>query len=175
MNRKKGANGKNNANATSQDFYKYYLNTEKKPIPYSILKDLYKDLMSGLMELVLEGEDVIIPNLGTFSVRSYKPKQFDKNGNFIKPAIDFGRCWKYWRTKYPNLTDDEIVKLDNKPLLRYENRHSKGLKNMFYWDHSTMPIKGKQVYIFKPATQYNRKLSKIVKADTDIMFQSISI
>jgi len=175
MNRKKGASGKNNADITSQDFYRYYLNTEKKPIPYSILKDLYKDMMSGLMDLVLEGEEVVIPHLGTFSVRSYKPKQFDSNGNFIKPPIDFGRCWPYWRSKYPGLTDEEIAAIENKPVLRYENRHSKGLRYMFYWNHKTMPIRGKQVYIFKAATQYNRRLSKIVKSDTDILFQSLTL
>lgn len=175
MNRKKGAQGKNNANVTSQDFYRFYYDNESKPIPYSIVKNLYKDLMAGVMDIVLEGEDAVIPNLGTFSVRSYKPKQFDKNGNFIKPSIDFGRSWKYWRKIYPGKTDEEIAELNDKPVLRYENRHSKGLKYMFYWDHSTLAIRGKQVYSFKPATQYNRKLSKIVKSDTEVSFQSITL
>ena len=175
MNRKKGAVGKNNADVTSQDFYRFYYDFESKPIPYTIVKSLYKDLMAGIMDLMLEGDEPVVPNLGTFSIRSYKPKQFDKKGNFIKPAIDFGRCWVYWREKYPNLTDEEIADVGNKPVLRYENRHSKGLKYMFYWDHSTLPIRGKQVYSFKPATQYNRKLSKIVKSDTDVLFQSISL
>ena len=175
MNRKKGAQGKNNANVTSQDFYRFYYDNERKPIPYSIVKDLYKDLMAGIMGLMLEGEDAVVPNLGTFSIRSYKPKQFSKNGNFIKPAIDFGRSWEYWRKLHPGKSDQEIANIDNKPVLRYENRHSKGLKYMFYWDHSTLAIRGKQVYAFKPATQYNRKLSKIIKGDTKVLFQSIAL
>ena len=173
MNRSKGATGKYNADVTSQNFYRYYLDEESKPIPYSILKDIYKDLLSGLVDIMLNGEDVVIPNLGTFSVRMYKPKMFDKDGNFIKPAIDFGKSWEYWRSLYPDKTDDEIVKIKDKPLLRFENRHSKGYKYLFYWDHSTLAIPGKQVYNFKIATQYNKRLGKLVKSDTDIMFQTL--
>jgi len=175
MNRKKGAQGKNNANVRSQDFYRFYYDHERKPIPYSKLKNLYKDLMSGVMQIMLDGDEAVIPNLGSFSIRSYKPKKFDKNGNFLKPAIDFGRSWEYWRKLYPDKTDQEITKVKSKPVLRYENRHSKGLKYMFYWDHSTLAIRGKQVYNFKPATQYNRKLSKIVKSDTEVSFESITL
>lgn len=175
MNRKKGAQGKNNANVTSQDFYRFYYDNQRKPIPYSKVKNLYKDLMAGIMEVMLEGDDAVIPNLGTFSIKSYKPKKFDKDGNFLKPSIDFGRSWKYWRKIYPGKTDEEIAELDNKPVLRYENKHSKGLKYMFYWDHSTLAIRGKQVYSFKSATQYNRKLSRVIKSDTEVSFQSITL
>lgn len=174
MNRKKGATGKNNADVTSQDFYRHYYDTEKKPIPYSALKDLYKELMEGHNELMLNGESVLIPNLGTFSIKTYKPKMFDKDGNFIKPPVDFGRTWKYWRSIYKDMTDEEIENIENKVVLRYENKHSKGYKYTFYWDHSKHPIPGKQVYRFKPTTKYKRKLAQVLKSDSTICFELIN-
>ena len=87
--------------------------------------------MHGISLLMLEGEEVSIPNLGKFSIKAFMPKRFDKNGEFIKPPVDFGRTWKYWRKIYPGKTDEEITNIDAKPLLRYENRHSKGYQYKF--------------------------------------------
>jgi len=173
MNRKSGSTGKYNADLASQNFYRYYFDNCSKPIPYSVLKDLYKDLMEGLALLMLEGEEIRIPNLGKFSIKAYKPKRFTKNGELIKPPVDFGRTWKYWREKYPDKTDDEIVQIKDKILLRYENRHSKGYQYKFVWDHSEFAIPGKKVYVYKPASQYKRALAKLIKSDTNIIFESL--
>ena len=173
MNRKQGSKGKYNADIATQDFYRFYYDNCSKPIPYSIAKDLYKDLMHGLSSLMLEGEEISIPSLGKFSIKAYMPKRFDKDGNFIKPPIDFGRSWEYWRKKYPGKTDEEIVEIKDKPVLRYENRHSKGYQYKFVWDKSDLAIPGKRVYKFKPASMYKRKLAKLIKSNTDVIFESL--
>lgn len=173
MNRSEGAKGKYNADVASQNFYRYYLDNTSKPIPYSILIDIYKDLMHGLSMLMLEGEEVWIPHLGTFSIKAFMPKRFDKEGNFIKPPVDFGRTWEYWRKIYPGKTDEEITNIEGKIVLRYENRHSKGYQYKFIWDKQEVALPGKGVYKFKPASQYKRKLAKVVKSDTDIIFETL--
>ena len=48
--------------------------------------------------------------------RSLITLQYDKDGNFIKPAIDFGRSWEYWRKIYPGKTDEEITTIKDKPV-----------------------------------------------------------
>ena len=173
MNRKSGSTGKYNADVATQNFYRFYYDNCSKPITYTVVKDLYKELMHETSLLMVHGEEVYIPNLGKFSIKAYMPKRFDKDGNFIKPPIDFGRTWKYWKKLYPGLNEYEIVALDDKPVLRYENRHSKGYQYKFIWDNSNLAIPGKRVYNFKPATQYKRKLAQLIKSGADVIFESL--
>jgi hypothetical protein len=171
MNRSKGSTGKNNADLASQDFYKFYTAAVKKPIPYSILKDLYKELFKELSTLIINGEEIEIPNIGFFSVRSFMPTRF-KEDKFVKPPVDFKRSWEYWRKIYPGKTDEEIKLIKNKPVLRYENRHSKGLAFRFYWNTRKLAIIGKNVYNFKATTGNKRALAEVIKTNPDVIFKS---
>ena len=71
--------------------------------------------------------------------------------------------WDYWYKKYPGLTKEEIVNINNKPIIYHDNEHTNGEFYEHYWDNSTINLKYKSFYNFNASRQYSRLIAKVVK------------
>ena len=63
----------------------------------------------------------------------------------------------------PDLSQEEIIKLENKKVIYHQNDHSNGEFYEHYWDKLTNTLKYKSFYVFKPSRQYSRLIAEVVK------------
>jgi len=160
----KRSKGKNNSDINVEDIYKYYKSKVDNPIDIKIFRKFYKEMFSEFSELLLQGKEIKLNNIGEFKIIEYKPKLI-KEGKINTKAIapDWARTKEYWNTLYPGKTLKELKNIENKPIIYHENDHTNGQQYKYYWDKITTELKCKSAYQFKPVRKYKRKLSSILK------------
>lgn len=172
---KKRSSGKVVSTVNHYAFYSYYLkNTLKEArVPRKEFNKFVADLTKSLMNAMIEENlEVRLTGLGKFRIRESNIEYFDKNGEF-KPnnvPVDWGSTWKYWRNKYEGLSDDEILKIPNRTVIRFENDHRKGKIYKFQWDKYTSIAKNKNIYNFRATRLAKEKLGKVLKTNSNIFY-----
>jgi len=155
--------GKNNAGVKKVNFWLHYRRTVKEnTVARKTYDKVVKELFEEFSEIILDAGAIKLVGLGDFSIKGYKPKRLDKNGNIKKKTlrIDWDRTWKLWNDKYPGKTIEEIKKIKDKPLLHHLNMHSDGYVYEVLWEKITSNVKGKSYYKFIPTRKNKRKLAK---------------
>ncbi len=169
----KRGKGKNTGNIKRQDFYKYYQEQlEEKALDKSLYSKVLKDLLSTYgEEIVTKGLELKLNRLGKIRVKSNSLKFFNRKGEKIKSLRpNWKATWDYWHIKYPGLSKNEIVELDNKPIIYHENDHSNQEFYEHHWDKLTVTLKNKNFYNFKPSRKYSRLIAEVVKDPNRITF-----
>lgn len=147
-------------------FYLFYKEHAKEAIlPRSTYNAFVKELLIAYSSNVVEtGLELKVTKVGKLRIRSSHLNFFKKNGErskSLKP--NWHATWEYWHTKYPGLTNDEIVEIKDKKVIFHENDHSDQEFYEHHWDKLTSNVKFKTFYRFKASRQYSRLLAKVVK------------
>jgi len=150
-------------------FYSYYRkNTIHKKLTRTQFDRFMKDILLALTDAMInESLEIKIPYLGQFRIRERPLTLLRKDGtvtNGLRP--DWGKTWEMWRSKHPELTDDEIVKLDNKKVLFHDNEHTQQHYYKIFWNKTRSILKNKNVYSFKPSGILKNKLTTVLQ-DTE--------
>lgn len=149
----------------------YSIFTLKEKIDYETYSRVCKKLNKEFMQLMItENSSITMPYLGKIFLEKYKPKTLKG----IKHHVDYGSTLKLWRSKYGNLTMAEFKKIENKPLLKYENEHSNGFKIKLNWDKTMSDTKGKYGYIFLMTRANKRYLAKLLKEKVVDFYEKIN-
>jgi|TARA_R110000803_G_scaffold34068_1_gene74546 nucleoid DNA-binding protein len=158
--------GKHNSDVTVDDFYKYYASKVHNPVSRKVFGDFYRDMFKEFSQLMLNGKEVKLNNIGGFKVIEYKPKLL-KNGELNKRVLvpNWVKTKEYWAELYPDKSPEELKLIKEKPLVYYENNHTRGQQYKFYWDRINIDLRCKSAYQFKAIRSSNRELSKILKSE----------
>ena len=162
----KRGKGKIAGDIKKDQFYKYYSeNAKEKVVERSVYNKFLRDLLSIFStEIVETGLELKINRVGKLRIRSKEMHFFKKNGERSKSLkVNWAATWKYWETKYPGLTKDQITQETNKTLIYHENDHSNQEYYEHFWDNFTANLKYKSFYTFKASRQYSRLIAQIVK------------
>ena len=141
-----------------RDSYKAFY--KKLDEPKATFKD-YLDIVHGfikfMMKKVMEGEDVVFPRIGTFSIRGKRNQAFIGTDGEIKGLAP---NWK--ETK--ELWDKDIKAKENRLIIYCSNEESNGVTYSFKWDNTTLPLKNKQYYKVRLSRENKREIVKRVKS-----------
>ena len=166
MNSLKRGEGKTKGNIKKKDFYNYYVNNAKeKLVEKSTYNKFLKDLLDAFSKAIVEtGLELKLNKLGKIRVRTKELHFFNKDGKRAKSVrVNWKDTWDYWFKKYPGLTKEEIININNKPIIYHDNEHTNGEFYEHYWDNSTINLKYKSFYNFNASRQYSRLIAKVVK------------
>jgi|JI10StandDraft_1071094.scaffolds.fasta_scaffold96381_3 hypothetical protein len=152
INRTKGSKGLFPRDIGQKEFFKWYINKTKKSIPHSKAKDLIKDLLLGYQEIMKAGDYVYIPNMGFFGITIVKKPAKKNNG------VDWQRSQDLWRDQWPNASVDELLAMENKPLVYFRNKV--GLNNKLFINWWKMR-KRQMHFMFDPTTTLKKELGKL--------------
>lgn len=158
-----------------KDFYNYYKKNTENPISYADFTSLHQEINESIVTSVIEQNYIhTFPcKVGKLRIKKYKAKiKVHDDGTFEWKAlkIDYQKTWKYWREKYPEKTDQEILTIPNKARVYHMNQHTNGYRYKYVWDKSVAIFKGKSVVTFKPVRTVSRALAAWLKS-----IQSINI
>jgi hypothetical protein len=161
----KRGEGKNIANVKKYEFYSHYRKHSKlKKLERTQYSAFVKDLMIAYSTaIVAENMQIKFGKLGYIRVQAKQLNFVKQNGELSKTLkVDWYKTWVYWEKKYEGKTRDEIIEIENKKVLYFENNHTNQEFYKHLWDNTTAIIKFKRFYKFKPSRQYSRLITKIV-------------
>ena len=120
--------GKHNSDVTVDDFYKYYASKVHNPVSRKVFGDFYRDMFKEFSQLMLNGKEVKLNNIGGFKVIEYKPKLL-KNGELNKRVLvpDWVKTKEYWVELYPGKSPEELKLIKELEDIRLFGRHSRAL------------------------------------------------
>lgn len=151
---------------TKYDFFSFY----RKHAQFSMLgRTQYSRFLKELLiaysnAIVAEGLELKLERVGFIRVQAKKLNFFNREGKLQKSLkVDWSATWKYWEEKYPELTKEQIVALENKKVIYHQNDHTNQEFYRHLWDKTTATVKYKRFYKFKASRQYSRLIAKIVK------------
>jgi hypothetical protein len=155
--------GKNNADYTQEDAYKYM--KEHNPdikISYKTYLALCMAFNDFLMQdMMYNTSDIYLPaNLGSIGIRKYDCNpRINSSGTVVmsQTPVDYRATKAYWE-KHPEAREQ-------KKLIRYLNNHTNGYRHRFFWDKITHNFTNKFAYQFVPLRKYSRMLANILKDD----------
>jgi len=162
----KRGKGKINGGIKKDAFFSFYLKNAKEKV---ISRIKYNAFMKELLEqfsdnIVTTGLELKIKQVGKLRVRSQKLNFFKTDGTLSKSLrVDWKKTWDFWLIKYPELTRNEITKINGKTVIYHENEHTDQEFYEHHWDKITASLKFKNFYTFKPSRQYSRLIAKTVK------------
>lgn len=163
----KRGNGKNNASVGLKDLYIEYKSESKKPVEYGIYSEFLKEYNKRMMDaMIFANLEYKLPySLGTIRIQRRKKSPYVKDGKLIKRHLcpDWKKTLDSWREKWPNLTDEEILKIPNKKVLRHHNDHTNGYSVRFLWDKRFSNAIGQSAFVFKANRTIKENLAKYIK------------
>lgn len=167
----KRTKGKHNSDINTSDIYKYYASKVYNPVSRKVFGGFYRDMFAEFSELMLQGKEVKLNNIGHFKIIEFKPKLI-KDGVLNRKVLapNWVKTKAHWAEIYPGKTPEELKLIKDKPLIYHENEHTKGNQYKFYWDKINVELKCKSAYQFKAVRASNRKLSKILKGEDRKIF-----
>lgn len=170
---KKRTKGKHILDVTEYDFYSFYIkNTVKENrLSRKQFNAFIKDLMIALTNAMIdESLEIKIPMLGAFRVRERKLNLLNHNNELAKLKPDWGKTWEYWRSKYSELTDEQIIEIKNKKLIYHDNEHSNQYYYHIIWEKRRCLIANNSLYNFIPNRLLKSKLSNTILDNTKQVF-----
>jgi hypothetical protein len=164
MHRPEGSKGQNNSDLTTQDFYKFYMKQLKKDptrIPRSKMRQVFNDLTKSMMAEVRDGGKIQIHKVGNMYVKLIKVPLMEEGDVNPHLPIDWKTTYEYWEALYPDLTREELKALDNKPLIRHLNSHTKQYVGKYIFARTF--FLEDQSWRFEPSTRQKRALARTIK------------
>ncbi len=153
------------------DFFKFYLKTSDTPIKdakiySSIIKEINESVSNAM---IFNSYEFKIPNL-LFKISIVKKKQkikLDENGNPILKwlPIDYQATKALWKKEYPNLTEEEILKIPDRKRVYLRNKHTSGYIYSFFMDKYRSNCRNKSAYFYEPTRTNVRTLAAYIKSE----------
>lgn len=168
--------GKYNCTTTINDFYSTYKNSVKNPVSKKIYHMFINEYNEKIMySMIHDALEYKMPyRIGYLRVQKKMKKPFILNGKVVTYHMspDWKRTLEYWRKEYQGLSDEEIINIPNKKILRYHNDHTNGYSVRFYWDKRTSNVKWQSAYSFKASRTSKIMLKNyIFKNGVNIFFE----
>ena len=131
--------------------YKLYEQENKNPVDYKTYKDINLKFYDFVFDLLLEGEEVVLPcKMGIFRIVGTKrEKFFDDNGQSILPP-DWVKTKKLWER-------DPEAKA-KKQLVRHINEDTGGISYRLAWVKYQVPLRNKSLVSFRLTRKKKRML-----------------
>lgn len=148
------------ADHTTKDCYSTYCENvnEEMQVDYSTYMAIMKKFNKEVRDKVIYGsEEIKLPcNLGRMRIKKFKIKLHKKN----KLKVNWKKTNAMWER-------DPQTKIDGK-FMYFLNEHRAGYAYRVYWDKNISRVKNHRYYHFKPARQFSRDLSKVLRERLDI-------
>lgn len=152
---------------TLKDSYKEF----KKLYPevsYTTYIDIYTAYLEEVTHQIIEkaADFRLYARIGDIGIRKRKiKKELDEDGNLIykNRPINWGATLKLWEKEYSTTDKVELKKIEGKPLVRYDNKHTAGYTLKVYWDKRTCNIPNHSKYAFRPARGFARTVNKLTR------------
>lgn len=152
------------------DFYKYYTSKTTNPVSKQLFNSIISEINENIGKAVIEeAYEFKFPTLRLYlSVCKKKSKiRLDENGEPILKwlPIDYKATKELWNKLYPDLTEEEIIKIEDRPRVYQRNKHTYGYVYKPFLDKSTSNCTNKSVYYFKFSRANSRLLAKYIKSE----------
>jgi len=161
------------ADYTSVDIYKFYKDRfgEKAMDKKKFGKIWDRFISIRLQMAIFENVQLTMPfRMGELGVRiGAQANKITKSGKF-RFKTNWGETKKKWKELYPDLTDEEIRVLPNKPLVYVSNETTDGKKVYWRWDKMTCNYKNNTVYRIRMNRVWSRMLSAFVQKTDKIQY-----
>lgn len=161
------------ADYKKRDFYNFYSKKYKsKAVNYKLFWDVWGEFIDLKMQLIIYNNvDFNMPRrFGSLGVNIMNSAITVRKDGRIITRTDFGATNKLWREMYPELTEEEIKSIRNKPRVFYTNEDSGGKIAKFVWDRSTCNFKYHSHYKFVPVRKWKRKLAEYIKQSKTLYY-----
>lgn len=157
--------GKYKASVRTEDFYNFYKEKVKNPLPCLEFSKVIQEVNKNcIFKLALTGEEFRIPyGLGVVYIakRKINIKLNDDgtvNTRNLKP--DWKKTKALWEKKYPGISAEEIIKIPDKPIVYYLNEHSNKYRMVYNWDRRTSNVKNQSYYVFRVVRTLKTEVAK---------------
>lgn len=131
----------------------YYLTSKEEPVEEKDFTELSRDFNRLLMDLVIQGHAVHLPErLGIVKVSG---KQ--ENVKFREDGKIKGLSPNWKETKI--LWEKNPEAKERKQLIFNTNEHSSGIRYKFFWSKKRSPIQNKMLYVLQITRGFKRQLS----------------
>lgn len=161
------------ADYTGVDVYKFYVEKHKdKSVEKKLFDRVWNRFIDIRMQMVIfENVQFTMPyRLGELTIRlGGQANRITKKGKF-RFRTDWGETKKKWAKLYPNLTDEEIAKLPDKPLVYVTNETTDGRKVYWRWEKFTCNHKNHKVYRIRMNRKWSRMLAQYVKQTDKLQY-----
>lgn len=155
----------------TEDIFKFYCKTTGNPkdITQKVFTAIIKDFFDIVIDkMITDNFEMTLPKrLGNFRIikKLYKPK-LTPTGELDKRSliIDFKATREMWKKLYPDKSWEEILKIENKPNIYNQNKHTDGYLCKWHWDRRTCLVKNATYYKFDVCRTKDRKLAKVLKS-----------
>lgn len=161
-----------------KEIYKYYKEHSDNPVSIAMYrKILYAFHEDIINRLIFNSETIrFFSNLGSIRIRKRKKKiLLDENGKLNRKniTIDWLKTKELWATKYPNLSNEQILEIPllERGLVYNSNDHTNRSTFKFFWDTSTVKLPNKTYYTLDMLRiPGNRKLATALKTDLQLQY-----
>ncbi len=141
---------KNEVFHTSYEGYYLYQLSSKNPVSKKVYVECVLQVVEGLMELLLDGSSVYVPNVGVFSIVSKS-----RLGTSKRMPVNWPETLKYWEA-HPEIAKKE--KKDPEDFIRHLNLHSGGYVYRVKWSKKGARLSNKHFYGFRPSKFFKKAL-----------------
>jgi hypothetical protein len=161
------------ADYTGVDAYEFY---KQKHGDKALSKKAFNKIWTRFIDIrlqmvIFENITFTMPyRLGEISIRlGVQANKITRNNKF-RFRTNWGDTKKKWKELYPDLTDEEIKNLPNKPLVPVSNDTTDGRKVYWKWEKLTTNFKNKSVYRIRMNRKWSRMLSHYVQKTEKIPY-----
>ena len=152
---------KHTVRSNYQEFKKLY-----PKVPYITYMAIYEDFIKEIVHQIIEHSfDFRLPSrLGDLGIRKVKiEKTLNDKGEVESKnrPVNYKKTIELWYELYGTTDKEELNKIDNKPLVRFDNRHTGGYTFYVAWDKSTCNVKNQTKYRFIPCKKFKTLINKI--------------
>ena len=164
-----------NTDYVIKDCYKQFKKDNvalKRKVTYSLFMKIYKLFIKKVIYNIIEesADFKMFSRLGEISIKKKKiRKKLDEEGNIIhinRPP-DWGSTNKMWIKKYGTADKNELSKIPNKKIIRFDNKNTNGYTLKICWDKSICNVKNQFKYVFKPTRDFARAIP-LIRNDKNI-------
>lgn len=152
------------------DFYKSYKRKSLNPVNKGVYSSIVKEINESISNaMIYTGYEFEMPNI-KFSISIAKKKhkiKFDESGNPIIKwlPVDYQETKKLWNKLYPDKTEEEILKIPDRPRVYNRNKHSNGYVYRWYFNRILSNCVNQSVYYFEPTRTNRRNLAKYIQSE----------
>ncbi len=147
-----------------RDSYRYYKEETEKPVPLNIYLNVTQEFIKFLMNKVLEGEKIKLPEgMGTVFVKGKKVKlKVGENGEIVGAPPDWVKTKQLWE-ECPECKE-------SKKLVYHLNEHTNGIRYKIFWSRKNSLIRNKSLYSLIFTRTNKRTLHNLIKNGKEFIY-----
>lgn len=150
---------------------------EHPEVSYKQYMAVYEDFIYAIVHKIIEeSADFRVPQrLGDIGIRKTKIKkelQPDGTVKSLNRPVNFKATIELWERLYGTTDKKELKKIEDKPLVRFNNNHTGHYTFFICWDKRTCNVKNQSRYKFLPCRKFKRMIKEITAEKTIDYYES---